>query len=60
MQVPESIIALAGILNTGCTCDQMCEYGNVLSRETAQSVREQVVARVVDQPLSLEGDPAGD
>lgn len=44
MQAPERTMAFAGIRKTGWTRDQIREYGNVLSRDTAQSVREHVVA----------------
>jgi hypothetical protein len=46
MQVPERIIEFAGILKTGCTRIQNSEKGNAPSRETAQRVREEVVARL--------------
>ena len=45
--VPLSKIALSGISKVSLTCIQMFEYGNVLSRETAHSVREHVVPSMV-------------
>lgn len=44
IKVPERHMALAGILNLGWTCSQIFDHGKHPSRDTAQSVREHVVA----------------
>jgi hypothetical protein len=48
MHIPERTMAFTGILKTGCTRIQNLEKGRAPSRETAQSVREEVVA-IFDQ-----------
>ena len=48
--VPERHIALRGILKRWLTRIHREEYGKALSRDTAQSVRDAVVAFPVRQP----------
>lgn len=43
MNVADKSIAFAGILKYGCTYAQCFENGRAPSRETAQSVRDEVV-----------------